>query len=105
MLGLLASLVFVTAGCTSVAVIGSSVRGALPAIRRIVAEHGSIAQDRVFLYTLIETPRHDGTPPPRVEAPAARPEHAFAQPAFAGVARGAIKRRRQAFPAPLRAAA
>ena len=95
MLGLFATLVFVTAGCTSAAVIGSSVRNALPSLRRLAAERRSLAEDRVYLFTLIETPRHAGaqapTPAPLAAAPRA------AMPA-------AIRRRAQV-PAPLRAAA
>jgi hypothetical protein len=67
MIAVLATLVFAAAGCVSAAVIGTSIRNALPAVRRLAAAQGSLAEDRVFLVSLIESPRHDGTP-----APAAR---------------------------------
>ena len=66
MLGLIATLVFATAGCASAAVIGSSLRQALPTVRRLAAERRTLAEDRVYLFTLIETQRHDGTPAPMV---------------------------------------
>ena len=97
MLGLIATFVFAAAGCTSAAVIGASVRNALPAVRRLAAERHTLADDRVYLFTLIETPRHDGTPAPSVAtyaAPVAAPAH----PAFYRV-------RHRAPVVPLRAAA
>ena len=64
MFGLIATLVFTAAGCASVAVIATSVRGAFPALRRLSAERQTLADDRVYLITLIETPRHAGAPAP-----------------------------------------
>lgn len=58
MLGLFATLVFATAGCIGAAVIGSSLRNALPAVRRLAADRRALAEDRVYLFTLIDTPRH-----------------------------------------------
>jgi hypothetical protein len=58
MLGLFATLVFASAGCFGAAVIGTSLRNALPAVRRLAAERRSLAEDSVYLFTLIETPRH-----------------------------------------------
>jgi len=72
MLGTLATFVFVLAGCTSAAVIATSVRDALPALRRLAAERRTLAEDRTYLFTLIETPRHDGTPAPAVAVCATR---------------------------------
>jgi hypothetical protein len=95
MLGLIATLVFATAGGASAAVIASSVRQALPALRRLAAERGSLAEDRAYLITLIETPRHDGTPAPVAAAMA---------PARALVVNPA-RRRMRGSAGPLRAAA
>ncbi len=75
MIAVLATLVFAAAGCASAAVIGTSVRNALPAVRRLAAEQDSLAEDRVYLVSLIETPRHDGTPAPAPRIDAA-PVHA-----------------------------
>ena len=68
MLGLIVTLIFTAAGCASVAVIATSVHDALPALRRLVAERQTLADDRVYLITLIETPRHAGAPAPLPEA-------------------------------------
>ncbi len=75
MIAVLATLVFAAAGCASAAVIGTSIRNALPAVRRLAAAQGSLAEDRVYLFSLIETPRHDGTPAPAPRLDAA-PVHA-----------------------------
>ena len=99
MLGLIATLVFATAGGASTAVIASSLRQALPALRRLAAERGSLAEDRAYLITLIETPRHDGTPAPQVAA-----VQAATVPARALVVNPA-RRRMPGLPGPLRAAA
>ncbi len=72
MLGLFAMLVFAIAGCTSAAVIGSSLRSALPALRRMAEERRALAEDRFYLFTLIETPRRLGTPAPTAAAIAVR---------------------------------
>jgi len=66
MIGLLATTVFAAAGCFSAGVIGHSLRASLLALRRLAHERRIIAEDRAYLYTLIETPRHDGTLPPVV---------------------------------------
>lgn len=99
MLGLFATLVFATAGCASATVIGTSLRDALPALRRLAAERRALAEDRVYLFTLIETPRHSGEPLPAQTAPA--------MPRV--VVTSAVRRRAQvqaaACSAPLRAAA
>lgn len=95
MLGMLACLVFVAAGCGAVAVIAISLHDALPRIRAIAADHAGLASDRVFLVTLIETPRREDTPPPR----------AVVGGESAARARPAIRRLPQAATAPLRAAA
>jgi hypothetical protein len=73
MLGLFATLVFATAGCISAGVIGSSVRGALPALRRLAAERRALAEDRVYLFTLIETPRHADAVAPAMVVQVAAP--------------------------------
>ena len=69
MIAMLATFVFVTAGCASSAVIGTSIRNALPALRRLSGQRAALvsdplALDRVYLVSLIETPRHDGAPAP-----------------------------------------
>jgi hypothetical protein len=102
MLGLIATLVFATAGGASTAVIASSLRQALPALRRLAAERGSLAEDRAYLITLIETPRHDGTPAPQVAA--AQVAQAASAPARALVVNPA-RRRMAGMRGPLRAAA
>ena len=51
MLGLFAMLVFAIAGCTSAAVIGSSLRSALPALRRMAEERRALVEDRFYLFT------------------------------------------------------
>ena len=99
MLGLFATLVFASAGCTSAAVIGSSLRGALPALRRLAQEQRTLAEDRVYLFTLIETPRHDGTPAPAVAA------YAAAVVAAPAAVINPVRRRVPAPVVPLRAAA
>jgi hypothetical protein len=96
MLGTIATLVFAIAGCTAAAVIGSSLRSALPALRRLAAERRALAEDRVYLFTLIETPRHDGTPAPVTAAVVT------AAPAMAARTPGAGVVRRRA-PLPLAA--
>ncbi len=106
MLATIATLVFAplvsaTAACTATAVIGTSLRDALPALRRLAADRRALADDRVYLYTLIETPRHDGTPAPVVAAPAVQD---VARPVMINP----LRRRPAALPiapAPLRAAA
>lgn len=109
MIAVLASLVFATAGCGGAAVIGTSIRDALPALRRLNAERGSLAEDRAYLITIIEAPRHEGAlaPAPKLVArTVAAPTRVVAEPiaAAARVRRGA--RVRQPFiPATLPAAA
>ncbi len=66
MLALFSTLVFATAGCASAAVIGTSLRSALPHLRALAADRHSLAEDRVYLVSLIETPRHAGAPAPQV---------------------------------------
>jgi hypothetical protein len=96
MIGLIATLAFATtAGCTGAAVIGTSLRNALPKLRRIAAERRTLAEDRVYLFTLIETPRHDGTPAPTGPALAVPAAQAVINP---------VRRRRDVC-VPLRAAA
>jgi hypothetical protein len=73
MLGLFATLVFATAGCTSAAVIGTSLRDALPALRRLTTERRTLAEDRAYLFTLIETPRHAGALAPAMGTDVAAP--------------------------------
>jgi hypothetical protein len=102
MLGLFATLVFASAGCTSAAVIGSSLRGALPALRRLAQEQRTLAEDRVYLFTLIETPRHDGAPVPALVTTPAAPAIPVRTPiAAAGRRRAPLS----VGAAPLRAAA
>jgi len=96
MIAMLATLVFATAGCTSAAVIGTTIRDALPAVRRLVAERGSLAEDRVYLIMMIETPRHDGTPAPAPKA--AAPARVAAEPVAVV---GRVRRRAWASPQPL----
>lgn len=109
MIAVLASLVFITAGCASAAVIGTSIRDALPALRRLNAERGSLAEDRAYLVTIIETPRHEGAlapAPKRIARTIAPPARVACEPVAtaARVQRGA--RVRQPFiPATLPAAA
>jgi len=76
MIAMFATLVFATAGCASSAVIGTSIRNALPALRRLSGQHRVLANDplaldRAYLVSLIETPRHDGSlaPVPAVAVP------------------------------------
>jgi hypothetical protein len=101
MIATLAIVVFVLAGCTSVAVIATSVHNALPALRRLAAERRTLAedlaQDRTYLFTLIETPPHDGTPAPAVAVNVAR-----AAPA---IGLRLVRHRAAGAPLPLRAAA
>ena len=81
MIGSLVPATFAIAGCASALVLGSSLRRALPLVRGIVADSRSIAEDRVWLITMIETPRHQAGTPPRPELAGAtitRPEPAFA---------------------------
>ncbi|WP_353227553.1 hypothetical protein [Novosphingobium sp.] len=105
MFGLFAMLVFATAGIAGVAVIGSSVRGALPMVRHLAAERRALADDRVYLFSLIETPRHAGSCAP--VAAALSPQSTLTAPA--GTARIAatatVNRRARSLPVPLRAAA
>jgi len=96
MLGMLVTLVLATAGGIAVASIGTSLRRALPTIRRLNADRRALALDHGYLITLIDTPRHDGTRPP---APVLRPVPAPA------TASSPIRRRVRVSKAPLRAAA
>jgi hypothetical protein len=66
MIAMFATLVFAAAGCAGIAVIGASIRNALPQLRMLSAQQRALAidplaLDRVYLVSLIETPRHDGT--------------------------------------------
>lgn len=99
MLGMLACLVFVAAGCGAVAVIATSLHDALPRIRAITADRAGLASDRVFLVTLIETPRREDTPPPRAVVGGVVGDGGATR------ARAALRRQPQAASAPLRAAA
>ena len=99
MLGQIATFAFATAGCFSAAVIGISMRDAVPRWGRLLAERRALADDRVYLFTLIETPRHDGT-----SAPAPAAYSAAAIPATAAVF-PAVRRRAPGLAGPLRAAA
>ena len=104
MLGLFAMLVFATAGFAAVAVIGSSVRGALPKVRHLAAERRTLAEDRVYLFSLIETPRHAGSCASLACTPSVQP--VVMAPAAARVsATAAVNRRARSLPVPLRAAA
>jgi hypothetical protein len=109
MFGLFAMLVFATAGIAAVAVIGSSVRGALPMVRHLAAERRALADDRVYLFSLIETPRHAGSCAPA--AAALLPQPAMMAPAAAAArvsavtATAAVNRRARSLSVPLRAAA
>ncbi len=76
MIAMFATLVFATAGCAGTAVIATSIRNALPGFRRVSAQqkelsNDPLALDRVYLVSLIETPRHDGSlaPIPTLAAP------------------------------------
>jgi len=76
MIAMFATFVFATAGCASSAVIGTSIRNALPVLRRLSGQRGALASDplaldRVYLVSLIETPRHDGAlaPVPAIAVP------------------------------------
>ena len=76
MIAMFATLVFATAGCAGAAVIATSIRNAVPGVRRVLAEHkvlsnDPLALDRVYLVSLIETPRHDGSlaPIPTIATP------------------------------------
>jgi hypothetical protein len=95
MSGMLVTFLLAAAGCFGAVVIGTSLRGALHSWRRLNADRHSLALDRSYLVTVIETPRHDGTPAP---APVLRPQPAIpvASP---------IRRRARVSRAPLRAAA
>ena len=89
MIGSLVPATFAIAGCASALVLGSSLRRALPLVRGIVADSRSIAEDRVWLITMIETPRHQAGTPPRPELAGAtitRPEPAFATATRSGAA-------------------
>lgn len=91
---------FAIAGCASALVLGSSLRRALPLVRAIAADRQSIAEDRVWLITMIETPRHQAGTPPRPEcagATIARP--ARAEPAFAATTRSGAALNRPLRPA------
>jgi len=99
MLGQIATFAFAMTGCFSAAVIGISLRDALPRWSRLMAERRALADDRVYLYTLIETPRHDGTPAPAVAAIAVP-----ATPAVQVVI-NPVRRRAPNLAVPLRAAA
>ena len=99
MLGQIATFAFATAGCFSAAVIGIGLRDALPRWGRLIAERRALADDRVYLYSLIETPRHDGAPAPTAgacHASAVAPAQAVIHPVRRRVSTGAV---------PLRAAA
>lgn len=58
---------FALSACAGAAVIGTSLRRALPLVRGLAAERRSLAADRVWLITMIETPRHQAGTPPRPE--------------------------------------
>ena len=105
MLGLFAMLVFATAGLAGVAVIGSSVRGALPTVRQLAAERRALADDRVYLFSLIETSRHAGSCAP--VATALSPEPTLLAPATTAriAATATVNRRARSLSVPLRAAA
>lgn len=60
MLGMIASLVFVAAGCGSVSAMALTVREQVPALRRLQAEKRALTADREFLVSLIEGARHPG---------------------------------------------
>lgn len=58
---------FALSACAGGAVIDASLRRALPLVRGLAAERRSLAADRVWLITMIETPRHQTGTPPRPE--------------------------------------
>ena len=69
MIAMFATLVFASAGCASTAVIVTSICNALPKVRFLSGQRRALAADplaldRVYLVSLIETPRHDGMPAP-----------------------------------------
>ena len=64
MFGLIATLVIATAATASAAVIGSSVRQAMPKLRRIASAHAALVDDRVFLFSVIDAPRAKPGPAP-----------------------------------------
>jgi hypothetical protein len=96
MLGQIATFAFATAGCLGAAVIGISLRDALPRWGRLLAERRALADDRVYLFTLIETPRHDGTAAPMPATQAVPAAQAVIHP---------VRRRVPGLAVPLRAAA
>ncbi len=97
MLGLFVTFVFVAAGCISAAVIATSLRNALPVVRRLAADRRALAEDSVYLFTLIETPRHGGRPAPVPKLRRSRFAHV---PVF-----GSVRRRVKVWSARLHAAA
>jgi hypothetical protein len=101
MSALLVTLVLATAGCFGASVIGTSLRGGLRSWRRLRADRHSLALDRRYLVTMIETPRHDGTPAP---TPVLRP-HTGVAPAVAAAVATPVRRRTRVSRTPLRAAA
>ncbi len=60
MIAMLTTLVFAAAGYFGGAIVIVSVRDAAPSLRRLSAERRSLAADQVYLFTMIETPRHEG---------------------------------------------
>jgi hypothetical protein len=90
MLALLASLVMAGAGAVAVAAIAITMRAQLPAVRKVLADSRTIAQDRAYLIQLV-----GGSQPAAI----ALPGRARRLPARA------IKPVRAASAAPLRAAA
>lgn len=97
MLETLAMLAIAASGATAGLVVAKNCTRIAPAWRRLNAERRSLAADRVYLITLIETPRPD----PFARAVPATGTATSMQPA----APIAIMRPRRAFAAPLRAAA
>ncbi|GEO01337.1 hypothetical protein NSE01_31690 [Novosphingobium sediminis] len=55
MVSLLASLVMAGAGCVAFAAIAVTVRGQLPAVRRLLADSRALAADREFLVEITTT--------------------------------------------------
>lgn len=96
--------VFAIAGCFSAAVIGITLRDALPQWGRLLAERRALADDRVYLFTLIETPRHNGTAAPAVAIPVAAGGQVLAVPAGQAMI-NPVRRRAATAAVPLRAAA
>lgn len=97
MLETIAMLAFAASGSVAALVAGSSLTRIAPACRRLVAERQALAADRIYLVTLIETPRPDPRPSPApAAASASRVEVGTLAP---------IRRPRRAFAVPLRAAA